>query len=526
MHGNCGAGVPVSIAKAVRGSDNTCRMLAADAVIVILAAGKGTRMRSDLAKVLHRAGGRPLLEHVIRACQPVKAAQVLAVVGHQAEEVGALAESLGADTVKQQPQRGTGHALQVARRAMRKSAKLVIVVPGDAPLLRAETLTALLDTHRRGEAAATILSAELNDPTDYGRVVRDSEGRVQAVVEEKAATPEQRAIREVNSSIYCFTLEKLWPCLSALRPDNAHRELYLTDAIALLRQRNERVLAQMAPDANEILGCNTRANLADVDRIFRARKVAELMEAGVTIYLPETVVIDPEVSAGPDTVIEPCVQLLGKTRVGARCAIQTGSVLRDSRVDDDAFIGAHSVLDSSRVGNTAQVGPFARLRPGADIRAGAHIGNFVEVKNSVVHEGAKAGHLTYLGDASIGRDANIGAGTITCNYDGVAKHETKIGNGVFIGSDSALVAPVRIGDGAYVAAGSTITENVPADALGVARGRQTNKPGWAAARRREIARAGRDAGSKKTKRRSKVVRRVKVKVRRRAKRKSARRSRR
>ncbi len=501
-------------------------MPAADTVIVILAAGKGTRMRSDLAKVLHRAGGRPLLEHVIRACQPVKAAQVLAVVGHQAEEVGALAESLRADTVKQHPQRGTGHALQVARRAMRKSAKLAIVVPGDAPLLRAETLVALLDTHRRGEAAATILSAELNDPTDYGRVVRDSEGRVQAVVEEKAATPEQRAIREVNSSIYCFTLEKLWPCLNALRPDNAHRELYLTDAIALLRQRNERVLAQVAPDANEILGCNTRANLADVDRIFRARKAAELMEAGVTIYLPETVVIDPEVSAGPDTVIDPCVQLLGNTRIGARCTIQTCSVLRDSRLDDDVLIGAHSTLDSSRVGNKAHVGPFARLRPGADIRAGAHIGNFVEVKNSVVHEGAKAGHLTYLGDASIGREANIGAGTITCNYDGVAKHETTIGNRVFIGSDSALVAPVRIGDGAYVAAGSTITENVPADALGVARGRQTNKPGWAAARRREMARIVRDAGRKKTKRRSKVVRRAKVKVRRRAKRTSAKRSRR
>ena len=269
-----------------------------------------------------------------------------------------------------------------------------------------------------------------------------------------------------------------------------------------------------------------RINLADVDRIFRARKAAELMEAGVTIYLPETVVIDPEVSAGEDTVIESCVQLLGKTRIGARCTIQTGSVLRDTRLDDEVIIGAHSTLDSSRVGNKAHVGPFARLRPGADIRAGAHIGNFVEVKNSVVHEGAKAGHLTYLGDASVGREANIGAGTITCNYDGVAKYETTIGNRVFIGSDSALVAPVRIGDGAYVAAGSTITENVPADALGVARGRQTNKPGWAAARRRELARAGRDAGRKKSKRRGKVARRAKVKARRRVKRKTARRSRR
>ncbi|HEY0703530.1 MAG TPA: bifunctional UDP-N-acetylglucosamine diphosphorylase/glucosamine-1-phosphate N-acetyltransferase GlmU [Candidatus Acidoferrales bacterium] len=460
-----------------------------DTAIVILAAGKGTRMRSELAKVLHRAGGRTLLEQVIRACQPLKPAQLLAVVGHQAPEVSAVAEALGAETVLQKPQRGTGHALQVARRKLRRSARIVVVVPGDAPLLRAETLAALLDTHRRGEAAATILSAELNDPTDYGRVVRDAEGRVQSIVEEKAATPEQRAIREVNSSIYCFTLDKLWPCLNALRPNNAHHELYLTDAIALLRQRNERVLAQIAPDPNEILGCNTRAGLADVDRIFRARKSAEIMNAGTTIYLPETVVIDPEVVAGADTVIEPCVQLLGKTRIGARCVVRTGSVLHDAQLGDDVVVEAHTTIHASRVADGATVGPFARLRPGSDIRAGAHIGNFVEVKNAVVHEGAKAGHLTYLGDATIGREANIGAGTITCNYDGVAKHHTSIGDRVFIGSDSALVAPVRIGAGAYVAAGSTITENVPADALAIARGRQTTKRGWAAKRRLELQKA-------------------------------------
>jgi bifunctional UDP-N-acetylglucosamine pyrophosphorylase / glucosamine-1-phosphate N-acetyltransferase len=409
--------------------------------------------------------------------------------------VAAVAAGLGAQThspiqtVAQQPQRGTGHALQVARRQIRKSAKLAIVVPGDAPLLRPQTLVALLDAHRRGEAAATILSAELADPSGYGRIVRDSEGRVEAIVEDKALTPAQREIREVNSSIYCFTLEKLWPCLAALRPDNPQRELYLTDAIALLRQRNERVLAQIAGDADEILGCNTRAQLAAIDRIFRARKAEELMEAGVTIYLPETVLIDPEVIAGPDTIIEPGVQLLGKTRVGARCQIRTGSILRDVRVDDAAIVGPHSNIDSSRVGPGAQVGPFARLRPGADIRAGARIGNFVEVKNSVVHEGAKANHLTYLGDASVGAESNVGAGTITCNYDGVAKHETKIGRRVFIGSDTALVAPVRLGDGAYVAAGSIITENVPAHALAIARGRQTNKPGWAKARRNELKKA-------------------------------------
>jgi bifunctional UDP-N-acetylglucosamine pyrophosphorylase/glucosamine-1-phosphate N-acetyltransferase len=481
-----------------------------DTAVIILAAGKGTRMRSELAKVLHRAGGRTLLEHVIRACLPLKAAQLLVVVGHQADEVGAVAESLGAQVVVQQPQRGTGHALQVARRATRKSAKVALVVPGDAPLLRTETLAALLDTHRRGEAAATVLSAELPNPADYGRIVRDSEGRVAAIVEEKAATAEQRAIREVNSSIYSFTLAALWPALNALRPNNAHRELYLTDAIALLRERNERVLAQIAADANEILGCNTRASLADVDRIFRARKAAELMDAGVSIYLPETVVIDPDVTAGPDTVIEPCVRLLGNTRIGARCSIQTGSVLHDVRVDDDVTVGAHCVATSSRLHSRATIGPFSRLRPGADIRSGAHIGNFVEVKKSVVHEGAKAMHLTYLGDATVGRDSNIGAGTITCNYDGVAKFQTKIGNRVFIGSDSALVAPIRIGDGAYVAAGSTLTENVPADALALGRGRQVNKPGWARQRRNSLKNVKRTQGTKPSRSlRSKRARRKK-----------------
>jgi len=476
-------------------------MAASDTAIVILAAGKGTRMRSELAKVLHRAGGRTLIEHVVRACQPLKPAQILAVVGHQAEDVAEVVTALGGQTILQQPQRGTGHALQVARRAIRRSAKLALVVPGDAPLLRASTLAALLDTHRRGEAAATILTAELDDPTDYGRILRDSEGRVQAIVEESAATPEQRAIREVNSSIYCFTLEKLWPCLAALRPENAHRELYLTDAIALLRARNERVLAQIAADPREILGCNTRAGLADVDRIFRARKAAELMSSGVTIYLPETVVIDPEVTAGTDTIVEPGVQLLGATRVGARCKIETGSILLDARLDDDATVLAHSVLVSCRLASNTRVGPFARLRPGADLRAGARVGNFVEVKKAILHEGAKVPHLTYIGDASIGRESNIGAGTITCNYDGVVKHPTTIGNRAFIGSNATLVAPVRIADGAYVAAGSTITENVPADALAIARGRQSIKPGWAAARRRAMKSTGHSSKRKTSKRR-------------------------
>ena len=357
------------------------------------------------------------------------------------------------------------------------------MVPGDAPLLRTETLSALINAHRSGGAAATILSSAIADPTGYGRVIRKNDETVAAIIEEGAASPEQRAITEVNSSIYCFTLDKLWPCLAALRPNNVHKELYLTDAIALLNERRERVIASMAPDSNEILGCNTRASLADADRIFRQRKAAELMDSGVTIYLPESVVVDARVTAGRDTVIEAGVQLLGGTKIGERCLVRTGSIITDSRIEDDVIVEPHCIVTESRLAKNTRIGPFARLRPGADLREGARVGNFVEVKKSILHEGAKAPHLTYLGDATIGAGANIGAGTITCNYDGMQKNQTTIGKRVFIGSDSALVAPVRIGDGAYVAAGSTITENVPADALAIARGRQVIKPGWAASRR-------------------------------------------
>ena len=493
-------------------------MPAADISIIILAAGKGTRMRSSLAKVLHQAGGRTLIEHVIRACQALKPAQLLAVVGHQHEEVSKVAESLGVQTILQNPQRGTGHAMQIARRAIRKGAKLAFVTPGDAPLLRTETLAALVDTHRRGESAATILTAEIADPSGYGRIVRDSEGRVQSIVEDAKLTPEQRGILEINSSIYCFTLEKLWPCLADLRPDNVHRELYLTDAISRLRAHNERVLAYVAADANEVLGCNTRAHLADIDRIFRARKAAALMDSGVTIYLPETVIVDPEVAVGEDTIIEPGVRLLGRTRIGANCRIGAGSILFDMRVDDGVTIFPNCNMVSSRLHERSQIGPFARLRPGADIREGAHVGNFVEVKNSVIREGAKAMHLTYLGDASVGRGSNVGAGTITCNYDGVAKYHTEIGDRVFIGSDTALVAPVRIGDGAYVAAGSVITENIPPDALGIARGRQSNKAGWARERRRELAAANAPKRSPRTKSRRSASKRARRRPTRRARR--------
>jgi bifunctional UDP-N-acetylglucosamine pyrophosphorylase / glucosamine-1-phosphate N-acetyltransferase len=476
------------IVKDTNPGENSASMANHDLAVVILAAGKGTRLKSSLAKVLHRAGGRALVEQVLRACAPLGAKKTIVIVGHQAEQVSAMVVPTGAEAVLQQPQHGTGHAMLVAKRALGKS-KLAIVLPGDAPLVRTETLRALIAAHRAGNASATILTAVVSDPSGYGRVVRKSETKVGAIVEESQLTAEQREINEINSSIYSFTLEKLWPALAQVKPNNKHREVYLTDAIAILASRGETVLAQVAPDAREALGCNTRADLAEVDRVFREWKRNALMNEGVTIQLPETVLIDPEVTAGEDTVIEPGVQLLGKTKIGARCTIRTGSVLSDATLGDDVIVEAHCVVSQSRLDDRVTVGPFARLRSFNHLKAGAHIGNFVELKKSIVGEGTKAGHLTYLGDAKIGAKSNIGAGTITCNYDGFHKHPTTIGNRVFIGSDSALVAPVRVGDGAYVAAGSTITDNIPADGLGIARGRQVNKPGWASKKRRELAAA-------------------------------------
>jgi bifunctional UDP-N-acetylglucosamine pyrophosphorylase / glucosamine-1-phosphate N-acetyltransferase len=489
-------------------------MTANDLAIVILAAGKGTRLKSSLAKVLHRAGGRTLVEHVVRVGAALKAKKTVVVVGHQAEQVAAVVEPLGAETVLQQPQHGTGHAMHVARRAL-GNAKLVVVLPGDAPLVRAETLKALIAGHRAGNAAATILTAVLADPNGYGRIVRKSGANVSAIIEESQLTEEQRELNEINSSIYCFTLEKLWPALAQVKPNNQHRELYLTDAIAVMAAKGEAVLAQLAGDAREALGCNTRADLAEADRTLREWKRDALQNDGVTIQLPETVLVDPDVTAGEDTVIEPCVQLLGKTKIGARCTIRTGSVLSDVILGDEVTVEPHCVLAQSRLDDRVIIGPFARLRPGNHLKAGARIGNFVELKKSTVGEGTKAMHLTYLGDAKIGAKTNIGAGTITCNYDGFHKYPTTIGNKVFIGTNSALVAPVRVGDGAYVAAGSTITDNVPPDGLAIARGRQENKPGWASKKRRELAAAEKPNKAARPRRQSKTRRAAKKKSRRR-----------
>ena len=469
--------------------------------VLILAAGKGTRIKSNLAKVLHRAGGRTLLEAVLAAVKPLGARAVFVVVGHQAEEVARIAEAAGAKVIIQKPQLGTGHAVRVARRKLSRGFADILILPGDAPLVRTQSLAELLECHRHAGAAATLMTAILPDPTGYGRIVRRA-AAVERIVEEKSLKPDERQIAEVNSSIYVFRPPKLFPLLERLGRNNPHREFYLTDVIALLRDAGEEVAGYTVADFHEALGANTRAELAEMDRILRRRKAEALMAAGVSIYMPETVMIDADVSVGADTTIEPGVQLLGKTKIGRGCLIRSYSVLTDAIVEDRVTVRPWCLVTQSRLGKDTVVGPFAHLRDGAEIRPGARVGNYVEVKKSVLGEGAKAMHLSYLGDAKIGKKTNIGAGTITCNYDGVKKNPTRIGDNVFVGSGTELIAPIKIGDKVYVAAGSTLTENVPSGALAVARARQVNKPGWVRAQKRLAAAEARSPAGKRTGRRT------------------------
>jgi bifunctional UDP-N-acetylglucosamine pyrophosphorylase/glucosamine-1-phosphate N-acetyltransferase len=456
--------------------------------VAIMAAGKGTRLKSQLPKVLHEVGGKPLLEHVIRAAvRLVPATDVYAIIGHEAERVRAAMEHTGVNFVLQAEQRGTGHALMVAREAL-AGYDHVIVLSGDAPMITPETINHLRNFHLEEQAAMTLLSADLENPTGYGRVVRKSarSAEVQAIVEEKSATAAQKKIREINSGFYVFDVKDLYAHVGKLSTANAHGEYYLTDMAAVLRKAKRRVVAWKTADAREVLGGNTRAELADIDHYMRMAKCRQLMADGVTIFYPATCVIDSDVEIAPDTVIEPYVQLLGKTRIGTACRVRSYSVIRDSEIGDGVIIRPGCVMEEARVSAGAVIGPYSHLRPGSEIGEGAHVGNFVETKKIKLGKGSKANHLTYLGDAEIGAGVNIGAGTITCNYDGVNKHKTVIADGVFIGSDSTLVAPVRVGKGAYVGAASCITEDVPEDSLAIGRAKQIVKEGWVAAKRAKV----------------------------------------
>jgi bifunctional UDP-N-acetylglucosamine pyrophosphorylase/glucosamine-1-phosphate N-acetyltransferase len=453
--------------------------------VVIMAAGKGTRLKSRRPKVLHEIGGKPLLRHVIEAASRIVAADdIHVVIGHQAARVIEAVAATHVRFVEQSEQRGTGHAIQCAETAI-KGYENILVLSGDVPLIRPETLARLWQFHQDEQAAMTILTARPSDPTGYGRIVRRSPERpdVEAIVEQKALRPEQLSIGEINSGIYAFRTAALLEQLGKLSDDNAHGELYLTDVAALLTAAGQRVAAVETDAAEEVLGANTIAELVALDATLRAAVCQRLMAAGVTIFRPETCVIDAGVEVGADTVIEPFVQLLGETRVGSDCLIRSYSVVENSTLRDGVLLRQSCMVTESAIESGAKIGPFAHLRPGSEIGAEAHVGNFVETKKTRLGKGAKANHLSYLGDAEVGEGSNIGAGVITCNYDGVHKHKTIIGKNVFVGSDSTLVAPIAVGDGAYIGAGSCITKEVPGDALAVGRARQITKDGWAATRR-------------------------------------------
>lgn len=453
------------------------------AVAVILAAGKGTRMRSKRAKVLHPICGRPMLHTVVETVRRAGAERIIVVVGHQAEEVKAACAGLDVEFVLQPQQLGTGHAVAQAEPLLAHYRGPLLVTCGDAPLFRPQTMADLIECHRKSGAAATVLSALLEDPTGYGRIVRDAAtGRLLRVVEEKDATEAEAAIREINSGTYCFDAPSLFAALREVQPVNAQGEYYLTDVLGVLVQAGWPVEVVVAPEPREVLGVNSRVELAQAEAILRRRIVQEWMLAGVTVVDPDTVYIDPQAVLKEDAVILPFTFIRGRSVIGEDARIGPHAEIEDSEIGAGAVV-ERAVVRGSRVGPGCSVGPFAYLRPGTVLEAQSKAGTFVEIKKSVVGPGSKVPHLTYLGDATVGKDVNIGAGTITCNYDGFGKHPTIIEDGAFIGSNTNLVAPVRIGAGAYTGAGSTITRDVPPGALALERAEQRVIEGWAARKR-------------------------------------------
>jgi bifunctional UDP-N-acetylglucosamine pyrophosphorylase/glucosamine-1-phosphate N-acetyltransferase len=444
---------------------------------VILAAGKGTRMKSQKAKVLHEACGRPLAWFPIRRALELGAERVVVVVGHQAEEVErALSASLPGAPLRfalQREQLGTAHAVLAAKEALGDHAGQVLILSGDTPLLTTATLRAVVDA--RGRRPVSFATMTLEDPFGYGRVIR-AKGKPARIVEEKDATPAQRRVREVNAGLYCADAAFLWKALAKVDSRNAQNEYYLTDLVTAAARASGAVAVPVP--AEEAAGVNDRAQLADVARVLTRRLADRYLKAGVTIEDPARFDCDEEIEVGADAVIEPGVRLRGRTRIGERCRIGQGSILTDARLAEDVTVRPYTVIEEAEVGSGSILGPFSRLRPGTVLAEGVHIGNFTETKKARLGKGSKANHLAYLGDAVIGAGVNVGAGTITCNYDGEKKHETRIGDGAFIGSDSILVAPIQIGANAYVAAGSTLTRPVPDGALGLGRARQENKEGW------------------------------------------------
>ncbi len=449
-------------------------------VAAILAAGKGTRMKSDLPKVLHPVGGRPMLSWVLDAARSGGCDRILVIVGHGAEQVRASLDAPDVVFVEQREQLGTGHALAQVAGELRDTTGEIVVLSGDVPLVRASTISALGDAAAAGWGSMAV--ADLDAPGSLGRVMVSESGGLDRIVEASDACPSELEVRTINAGLYCLPYPEIFDYLERLEPDNVKGEFYLTDALGDAAAERQVALVELE-DPTEAIGINTRADQARVHRRLLERKLAELLEDGVTVVDPARTQIEPGVTIGRDTVIHPDVDLNGATKVGDGCTLRQGAWLRDSELADGVTVEPYSVLDGARVGPGCSVGPFARLRPGTVLEDGAKVGNFVEIKKSTLKPGVKAGHLAYLGDATIGEGANIGAGTITCNYDGVNKHTTEIGEGAFIGSDTMLVAPVKVGAGATTGAGSVIGKDVPSGALAIERSRQRNIEGWSTRKR-------------------------------------------
>ena len=457
--------------------------------VIILAAGLGTRMKSGLAKALHCLAGRPLLQHVLDAARGTGPERIVLVLGHQADVVRKAADGYRTEIVLQAEQLGTGHAVRQASEAIASASGPILILCADTPLLTTGTLAALLELHAASRAAVTLISAKADNPFGYGRVVR-SASRVMRIVEEKDATAAQKKIKEVNAGIYCFEKKFLLSALGDINKNNVQGEYYLPDTIALARKKKLRVAALLCEDPNEVMGVNTREDLSRAEHVVQRRTNRRWMLEGVTMLDPDTTFIGNTVSLGKDVLLYPNVRLEGKTSVGEGCTIYPGTRVIDSVLASGVTVNDCSVIEESEIAAGATVGPFAHLRPGSRIGPRARIGNFVEVKKSIIGEGSKANHLSYIGDATIGKDVNIGAGVITCNYDGFEKHKTIIEDGVFVGSDAQLVAPVKIGKGALIAAGATITRDVPPEALAISRTPQDIREGFASRRRRMKGKKG------------------------------------
>lgn len=444
---------------------------------IILAAGKGTRMKSKLYKVLHPVCGKPMVEHIINRVTETQPDEVITIVGHGAEMVK---EQLGdrSEYALQAEQLGTGHAVLQAEPFLKGKKGTTLVISGDTPLLTSETLNNLFDYHQGKNASATILTAHAEDPTGYGRIIRDHVGIVEKIVEQKDASLEEVRIQEINTGTYCFDNELLFDALSKLDTDNAQGEYYLTDIIEILKSEGKNVAAYMTKDFEESLGVNDRIALAKANQIMRQRINTQHMVNGVSFIDPAATYIDDGIVIGAETIIEPGVYLKGQTVIGENCLITSNSQLVDATIEDDVTIKT-SVIEESIVRKGADVGPYAHLRPQADIGEKAHVGNFVEIKKAAIGEGTKVGHLTYVGDATLGKEINVGCGVVFVNYDGKNKHHTTVGDHSFIGSASNLIAPVTVGEGAFIAAGSTINQDIPDDAMGIARARQVNKEDYA-----------------------------------------------